>query len=128
MFCLDSRGLGLRGVLALFIVISGNSNGSSEANTQSLEIAPSLLSIQYLLQEEGPVPGAPTPETFSDRLPHIDIAATPEPYSYVLAAFGVFGILAMGSVFRKRKNLKKPDDKRKRVTSSSFKYRHTMSR
>ena len=45
--------------------------------------------------------------------------AVPEPYSYVLATFGVLGVLAMGTLFRKRKKVnpraKKPRAKYDRV-------------
>ncbi|MDG2408190.1 MAG: hypothetical protein P8M53_04180 [Pirellulales bacterium] len=126
-------GLGLRVVVALFIIafinLSGwNLSGWMEANAQPLDGAPGLLSIQYALQEEATILRVPATVMLSETLPHTNIASTPEPYSYVLAAFGVFGILAMGSVFRRRKNPNKPIDKRTRMSSRTLKYRQTMSR
>ncbi len=125
---LAGRGLGLRVVVAFFIIAFLNLSGWMEATAQPLDGAPGLLSIQYALQEEAAILSVPATVMLSEKLPQINIASTPEPYSYVLAAFGVFGILAMGSVFRRRKNLKKPIDKRTRSSSRSLKYRPTMSR
>ena len=124
----SGRGLGLRVVVAIFIIACLNLSGWMEANAQPLDGAPGLLSIQYALQEDAAILRVPATVMLSETLPQINIASTPEPYSYVLAAFGVFGILAMGSVFRRRKNLKKPSDKRTRTSSRSLKYRQTMSR
>jgi len=125
---LAGRGLGLRVVVAFFIIAFLNSSGWIEATAQPLDSAPGLLSIQYALQEEATILRVPATVMLSETLPQINIASTPEPYSYVLAAFGVFGILAMGSVFRRRKNLKKSIDKRARTSSRSLKYRQTVSR
>ena len=121
-------GLGLRVVVAFFIIAFLNSSGWIEATAQPLDSAPGLLSIQYAVQEEATILRVPATVMLSETLPRINIASTPEPYSYVLAAFGVFGILAMGSVFRRRKNLKKSIDKRARTSSRSLKYRQTVSR
>ena len=125
---LAGRGLGVRVVVTLFIIAFLNLSRGIEADAQALDGTPGLLSIQYALQEEAAVLRVPATVMLPETLPQINIASTPEPYSYVLAAFGVFGILAMGSVFRRRKNLKKPSDRMTRTASRSLKYRQTMSR
>ena len=94
---LVGRGLGLRVVVAFFIIVFLNFSGWIEANAQPLDGAPGLLSIQYAIQEEAAIFRVPATVMLSKRLPQINIASTPEPYSYVLAAFGVFGI-ALGPI------------------------------
>ena len=125
---LAGRRLGLRVVVAFVIIAFLNLSGWMEATAEPLDGAPGLLSIRYALQEEAAILRVPATVMLSEKLPQINIASTPEPYSYVLAAFGVFGILAMGSVFRRRKNLKKSIDKRARTSSRSLKYRQSVSR
>ena len=45
------------------------------------------------------------------------VITAPEPYSFLLATFGVFGVIAMGAMFRKRK---KPEQKMTDNLRSNF--------
>ena len=55
----------------------------------------------------------------TDLSTRINLVMVPEPYSYVLALFGVFGLMAVGTLFRKRSKVYTNADKRSRVNSGA---------
>jgi hypothetical protein len=81
---------------------------------------PSILSVSYAVsQDVANLSFAQKTVALQTETPRVGHVAVPEPYSYVLATFGVLGVLAMGTFFRKRKKTKQPTGSRSRHSAKS---------
>ncbi len=90
-----------------------------------------LLSLQSAMSQQWIPPVANIEADVTRQSRSRPIISAPEPYSFLLATFGAFGVLAMATLFRRRiKSEQQPaDPKRFRVRDAKYtKYkRHHIS-
>jgi hypothetical protein len=92
----------------------------AEVGNASIGHTPSILSVSYAVsQDVANLSFAQETVALQTETPRVRHVAVPEPYSYVLATFGVFGVLAMGTFFRKRKKKNQPTGNRSRHSAKS---------
>ena len=72
------------------------------ANVDEFGHQSTLLNLQSALSQQWIPPAANIQVELSRKMRRRPIIAAPEPYSFLLATFGVFGVLAMGTLFRRR--------------------------
>ncbi len=94
----------------------------AEIGPHAVEDSPGLLKIHYEVEDDLAFLHPPIPnntEGKADVNTRIHLVMVPEPYSYVLALFGVFGLMAVGTLFRKRSKVYTTAGKRSRVNSGA---------
>ena len=92
----------------------------AEVGIASTGHTPSILSVSYAVsQDVANLSFAQETVELQTEIPSVRHVAVPEPYSYVLATFGVFGVLAMGTFIRKRKKINQRTENRSRHSAKS---------
>ena len=96
------------------------------ADTYARECRPPLLSIHSAMVQHWMPPRPKFELVAANRSISGPMVSTPEPYSYLMATFGVFGLLTMGTLFRKRKNRQQPTERS--TSRRSRKIKHAKRR
>ncbi len=94
----------------------------AEIGPHAVGRSPALLKIHYEVEDDLAFLHPPIPNNIegkADVNTRINLVMVPEPYSYVLALFGVFGMMAVGTLFRKRSKVYTTAGKRSRVNSGA---------
>ncbi len=103
----------------------------AHANVDAFGHQSTLLSLQSALSQKWVPPTASIDVDVARKTRPRPIVAAPEPYSFLLATFGVFGVLAMATLFRRRIKLEQQtaDPTRSRFREAKYtKYkRHHIS-
>ena len=81
-----------------------------------------LLSLQSALLQQWIPPTTIVEADMTRQMRRRSIPAVPEPYSLLLATFGAFGVLAMGTLFRRRMNAEQQTTCAKRSDFHGSKY------
>ena len=74
----------------------------SDVDSDTIGDRSTMLSLQSAFVQQWIPPAASLEKNVPLRTRSQPIVAAPEPYSFLLATVGVFGMLAMGTLFRKR--------------------------
>ena len=103
----------------------------AHANVDAFDDQSTLLSLQSALSQKWVPPTASIDVDVTRKTRRRMIVAAPEPYSFLLATFGAFGVLAMATLFRRRikSEPQPPGPKRSRFRDAKYtKYkRHHIS-
>ena len=94
----------------------------AEVGNASTGHTPSILSVSYAVSQDVANLSFARQVALPAEMPAVRHLAVPEPYSYVLATFGVLGVLAMGTFFRKRKKSNQRAEERSRHSAKPNSY------
>ena len=99
---------------------------TSHADSNTVGDRSTILSLQSAFAQHWIPPATSMEGHVMRHMPGRPIVAAPEPYSFLLATVGVFGMLAMGTLFRKRikSEQQPPYAKRFGIRNSKYKAHH----
>ena len=118
-------------VAIIFFLSSLSMSMVSHADVDEFGHKSKLLSLQSAFSPQWTPSAANMEFDVMQKRRQRPIIAAPEPYSFLLATFGAFGVIAMGTLFRRRMKLEQQpaDTKRSRLREAKYtKYkRHHIS-